>query len=134
RRPAAQIEFTREEMTRWLWKNVGLHAVLCPYCHRPIDILSLTLDHVVPRSIGGRFCLDNMEAICQACNEQKGQMSAPGFMGLLRFLRDSMSQYDQGVLLKRLKDANAGSRNRFFRDKKPQPQMRSTPAPAAGDF
>ena len=132
RRPAAQIEFTLHDLTRWLWKRVGLNSVLCLYCHKPIDILSLTLDHVVPRSDGGRFCLDNMEVCCTECNERKGEISAPAFMGLLRWMRTALSPYDQNALLKRLKAANAGSHRRFWRDK--NANVKAAAAVPSGDF
>jgi 5-methylcytosine-specific restriction endonuclease McrA len=40
----------------------------CAYCHGPAE----TIDHVVPRSRGGRHCWDNVVAACARCNHSKG--------------------------------------------------------------
>lgn len=131
--PAAIIQFTKRDLEKWLWEDIGLSAALCPYCQGPMDILSLTLDHVVPRSLGGQFRLDNMQPICVDCNHRKGDMTHEGFTSLIDFARSILTPYDQGILLKRLADANAGSASRFFRDKKnqqPQPANLPLPKPA----
>ena len=39
----------------------------CQYCGRPAD----NVDHVVPRSRGGRHTWDNVVAACRACNARK---------------------------------------------------------------
>ena len=117
RRPAATMQFTSNQLGKWLWDRVGFNAVPCPYCGVPIDILSLTIDHVVPRSAGGEFSLGNMQIMCPDCNARKGNLTQKGFVDLLTFARSALSGYDQDVLLKRLKEANSGSANRFFRDK-----------------
>jgi 5-methylcytosine-specific restriction endonuclease McrA len=41
----------------------------CVYCGSRKD---LTLDHVVPRSCGGRDTWENLVAACQSCNTSKG--------------------------------------------------------------
>ena len=41
----------------------------CVYCGNKER---LTLDHVVPRSLGGRDSWDNLVTACQACNAEKG--------------------------------------------------------------
>ena len=77
--PAQTIEFTKVEFQRWLWNTVGLSAIPCYYCSTPVDILSLSLDHAIPRVAGGRFAIDNMRICCRKCNERKGQLTAEGF-------------------------------------------------------
>lgn len=126
RRPAMPIYFSKKELQLWLWRTVGLNAVQCPYCRAPIDILSLTLDHVQPRSAGGEFTLKNTQVCCKDCNERKGNLTHDGFDDLLGFMYSNLSDYDRNILLSRLKAANAGSGRRFFRDKaarerEPQP-------------
>ncbi len=39
----------------------------CQYCARPAE----NIDHVVPKSRGGRHCWDNVVACCKACNSSK---------------------------------------------------------------
>lgn len=41
---------------------------LCVYCERPAD----TLDHVIPRSLGGLTTESNLVAACSDCNNRKG--------------------------------------------------------------
>lgn len=124
RREAALIEFTEYDFGKWLWEKVGLNAIQCPSCKAPIDILSLTIDHITPRSAGGRFALENMQCMCHDCNARKGNISGRGYAELLTFAREKLSPYDFNALMSRLKAANAGSGRRFFRDKK-----KATPIP-----
>lgn len=42
---------------------------VCQYCGSGDD---LTLDHVMPRSRGGRHGWDNVTTACRACNQRKG--------------------------------------------------------------
>lgn len=44
----------------------------CQYCARTLPPRDLTLDHVVPRSRGGRMVWENVVAACRRCNHQKG--------------------------------------------------------------
>lgn len=44
----------------------------CQYCGKPGNSKQLTLDHVVPRSRGGRLQWSNIVAACRECNARKG--------------------------------------------------------------
>lgn len=44
----------------------------CQFCGRVLPASELTLDHVVPRSRGGRTEWDNLVACCHPCNNLKG--------------------------------------------------------------
>lgn len=44
----------------------------CQFCGRTLPAAELTLDHVVPRSRGGRSSWDNLVACCYQCNNSKG--------------------------------------------------------------
>ena len=44
----------------------------CQFCVRVFPSSELTLDHVVPRSRGGRSTWENLVACCFACNNRKG--------------------------------------------------------------
>lgn len=48
----------------------------CAYCRGPAE----TIDHVVPRSRGGRHAWDNVVAACARCNHTKGDRT-PAEMG-----------------------------------------------------
>lgn len=44
----------------------------CQYCGRRFPTTELSLDHVVPRSIGGKTTWGNVVCCCVACNVRKG--------------------------------------------------------------
>ncbi len=44
----------------------------CQFCGRVFPAAELTLDHVVPRSRGGRSSWENLVACCYQCNNRKG--------------------------------------------------------------
>ncbi len=44
----------------------------CQYCGRRFPTSELSLDHVVPRSMGGRTTWENVVCCCVACNIRKG--------------------------------------------------------------
>lgn len=58
--------------------NLSRHNVFkrdshrCVYCGSKEN---LTIDHVVPKSLGGRDAWDNLVTACQKCNSRKGSMS-----------------------------------------------------------
>lgn len=47
-------------------------AHTCQYCRKKLPREDLTLDHVVPRSRGGKSTWTNVVACCKVCNEIKG--------------------------------------------------------------
>ena len=44
----------------------------CQYCATSLPAESLTFDHIVPRSRGGRTVWNNVVAACESCNLRKG--------------------------------------------------------------
>ena len=44
----------------------------CQYCGKRGTAFDLTLDHIMPRSRGGRTIAENLVAACQTCNSRKG--------------------------------------------------------------
>lgn len=44
----------------------------CQYCGRRFPTSELSLDHVVPRTLGGRTNWNNIVCACTACNKRKG--------------------------------------------------------------
>lgn len=44
----------------------------CQYCARQLSPREATLDHVIPRSQGGRTSWENIVCCCSACNRRKG--------------------------------------------------------------
>lgn len=52
----------------------------CLYCVRVPKLA--TLDHVIPRSRGGRDDAENLVAACDECNQIRGAMSVRRFLAL----------------------------------------------------
>ena len=44
----------------------------CQYCNIRVSIKSFTLDHVNPKSCGGKTTWDNVVTCCYQCNQKKG--------------------------------------------------------------
>ncbi len=44
----------------------------CQYCGRRFPTSELSLDHVIPRSLGGKATWENIVCACPACNVKKG--------------------------------------------------------------
>ncbi len=44
----------------------------CQFCGKVLPASELTLDHVIPRSQGGKSAWENLVASCHACNNRKG--------------------------------------------------------------
>jgi 5-methylcytosine-specific restriction endonuclease McrA len=54
-------------------KNILLRdRNMCQFCGATFPASELTLDHVMPRSRGGRSSWENLVACCYACNNSKG--------------------------------------------------------------
>lgn len=63
RRPRPTVRLSKREVLR-------RDDYTCQYCGQKISYL--TIDHVVPRHLGGRHSWDNLVAACPACNHHKG--------------------------------------------------------------
>jgi 5-methylcytosine-specific restriction endonuclease McrA len=63
RRPRPHVRFSRREIFR-------RDHYTCQYCGK--KTLDLTVDHVIPRHMGGPKTWANVVAACYACNHHKG--------------------------------------------------------------
>jgi len=107
----AKLPFNREQFTLWLWRQMGggsgpsadaLKARLCPYgCNRPIDVLNISIDHMVPRGQQGSYALENLLPCCVDCQTLKGNMTAHSYKILLAAGRE-MYPKDWELLRKRI--------------------------------
>ena len=64
RRPRRRVPLTRREI-------FVRDGYTCQYCGKRTH--DLTLDHIMPRSKGGRHTWDNLVSACYECNHKKGQ-------------------------------------------------------------
>jgi 5-methylcytosine-specific restriction endonuclease McrA len=44
----------------------------CQYCGKKFARSELTIDHLIPRSLGGRSMWENVVCCCMVCNRKKG--------------------------------------------------------------
>jgi 5-methylcytosine-specific restriction endonuclease McrA len=63
KRPRPRISLSKREVLR-------RDNYTCQYCGRRMT--HLTIDHVVPRHVGGRHSWQNLVAACAPCNRRKG--------------------------------------------------------------
>lgn len=63
KRPRPRVKLTKREILR-------RDNYTCQYCGQ--RTLTLTVDHIVPRSLGGEHSWQNLVAACPACNHRKG--------------------------------------------------------------
>lgn len=62
-RPRPHLKLTRREIFR-------RDNYTCQYCGKKTT--NLTIDHVIPRHMGGKHIWTNVAAACSACNHRKG--------------------------------------------------------------
>jgi len=63
----------RIKSVRFSRKNVWIRDEgRCQYCSQLVSIKSFTLDHVVPRTLGGSTMWTNVVTCCALCNQKKG--------------------------------------------------------------
>ena len=70
-RPQREVRLTRR----------NIHArdsFRCHYCGKRFTTRDLTVDHIVPRSLGGRDTWDNLVSACVPCNSRKGGRTPQG--------------------------------------------------------
>jgi len=116
--PADEVlPYTQLEFQKWLWSQIQLQAILCPYCGAPIDILNMELDHKIPIRRGGTMAFDNRECICGRCNKVKGELTTDEFRLLVDFMSGPGAHFRQrleGILI----NGGVGSMIRLFPKKK----------------
>ena len=60
--------------SRW-WQNL-IQSTNCYYCQTPLTAKTVTMDHIVPVSRGGRSTKGNVVPCCKECNNQKKHLTA----------------------------------------------------------
>lgn len=60
------------KQAKWSKFNVKLRDEFkCQYCEKRFSIKGLTIDHVHPKSKGGKFTWENSATACKSCNNKK---------------------------------------------------------------
>jgi 5-methylcytosine-specific restriction endonuclease McrA len=63
KRPRAKVKLTKREILR-------RDNFTCQYCGQ--HATTLTIDHIVPRHLGGQHVWENLVTACPSCNHRKG--------------------------------------------------------------
>lgn len=76
--PRSEIKFSRRNI-------IARDENRCQYCGRRLGASHLSIDHIVPKSRGGKSSWTNVVAACMPCNTRKGgRLPAEASMRLLR--------------------------------------------------
>jgi len=67
----------------------------CELCGVPMQERAIEVDHVMPRKHGGTDDLENLQALCWKCNENKGARDATDF----RLVRQELGHREAGCVL-----------------------------------
>lgn len=84
----------------------------CQYCGKRLPTSALSVDHVVPRSRGGRSVWSNVVAACNACNARKGGRT-PDEVGM-KLLRRPVAPRRNPIVRERLRDPRYTSWKTFL--------------------
>ncbi len=69
----ARLEQASGSFTSREWKKLCKHYnYTCLCCGKCEPKIKLTVDHVVPLSMGGTNFIENIQPLCQSCNSRKG--------------------------------------------------------------
>lgn len=71
-RKARVAEFDDGTLTAAVVQRLFAEATDCPYCGEAMHARDKTLDHVTPKSRGGRHSITNVLVCCKRCNASKG--------------------------------------------------------------
>jgi 5-methylcytosine-specific restriction endonuclease McrA len=63
KRPRPQVKLTKREILR-------RDNYTCQYCGNRTN--NLTIDHIIPRHMGGEYSWENLVTACSTCNHRKG--------------------------------------------------------------
>jgi 5-methylcytosine-specific restriction endonuclease McrA len=63
RRPRPRVKLTKREILR-------RDNFACQYCGQKAQVL--TIDHIIPRHLGGEYTWENLVTACPPCNHRKG--------------------------------------------------------------
>lgn len=63
----------------WHWADDECDCE-CAYCGIGLSVHEMTIEHVVPKSLGGTDVLDNLLPVCTDCNRARGVRSVEDFL------------------------------------------------------
>jgi hypothetical protein len=72
------VRTSRSQLRRKLIKRKSS----CHYCNKKLTIETATLEHKIPKSLGGKDSISNLALACTECNSKLG-----GILGSIKMLR-----------------------------------------------
>lgn len=51
---------------------------VCYMCYKDVDKTDATVDHIVPKALGGLSCKSNLMTCCRSCNLKRGKLTEAG--------------------------------------------------------
>jgi 5-methylcytosine-specific restriction endonuclease McrA len=67
----AREKFKARELRQSQWWKRKCSKGQCSYCDQKVSPKKLTMDHIVPISLGGRTTRNNVTPACKECNTKK---------------------------------------------------------------
>jgi 5-methylcytosine-specific restriction endonuclease McrA len=59
------------ELRKTSWWKSKISSGICYYCKSIVPPNELTMDHLIPLSVGGKSVKNNLVAACKECNSKK---------------------------------------------------------------
>lgn len=70
---AFKLGFVNKLNTLYLLNIIKYGKLTCELCHNPLGVHSIrTIDHIVPKSLGGSNRIGNLQLAHKSCNSRKG--------------------------------------------------------------
>lgn len=91
RLPTTEVKFTRRNIYEY-------YNHKCCYCGKKLPTAELNLDHVIPRSRGGKTGWNNIVTACVPCNLRKGSKS-PSEAGMKLIIKPSKPKWRGNIPL-----------------------------------
>ena len=58
-------------------KRIELNGSVCCWCCKNINRKSITMKHLIPKSLGGSNAFENLYLACRHCNQSRGNRLLP---------------------------------------------------------
>jgi 5-methylcytosine-specific restriction endonuclease McrA len=98
------VPFTLKEFREWLALQLGGSSGVrkCEYCSTYVSAADLAVDHRTPPHRGGSLGFDNLAIVCKQSNDEKGSMTAAGYVAMRDWMLRNLDPDDCKDALHRL--------------------------------
>jgi hypothetical protein len=86
----AQERKRQKRIREYVIKRDGL---MCCYCEQPLDLDSVTMEHIVPDSRRGTFNTTNLTVSCANCNNRRGNKNFFEYCKQFDFSEEKLNKY-----------------------------------------